>query len=458
MLKRKIDAYIRNYYETNRNALLITGARQIGKTYSIREFGKTFKSFIEINFLENPDATAIFKGAKSSADILLRLSAIATKPLIKGETLIFFDEVQGDTKGGRVTGRSTAALETNRMLDKMRVRINRHYQEIMERDNFVTAEKVKNAFLGLEHRYHTLMQVFRQHNEDYEKQVEAGMKAKGTLLKYRTVYKHMQEFLDIRYHVKDIALKELTPAFISDFEMFLRTDKHCCTNTVWLYVCPLRTMVFIAINNEWLTRDPFREYEIKKEETTRSFLTKDEIRLLMEGKLKNAKQELYRDLYLFCAFTGLSFADMRNLTEENIRTYFDEHEWININRQKTGVVSNIRLLDIANRIIGKYRGLCGDGRIFPVPHYNTCLAGIRAVAKRCGITKHITWHQSRHTAATTIFLSNGVPIETVSSMLGHKSIKTTQIYAKITKEKLNQDMENLAARLNGVEEFAGCTI
>ena len=321
-----------------------------------------------------------------------------------------------DTKGGRVTGRSSAALETNRMLDKMRVRINKHYQEIMERDNFVTAEKVKNAFLGLEHRYHTLMQVFRQHNEDYEKQVDAGMKAKGTLLKYRTVYKHLQEFLTIRYRVKDIALKELTPAFISDFEMFLRTDKHCCTNTVWLYVCPLRTMVFIAINNEWLTRDPFREYEIKKEETTRSFLTKEEIRLLMEGRLKNAKQELYRDLYLFCAFTGLSFADMRNLTEENIHTYFDEHEWININRQKTGVVSNIRLLDIAKRIIDKYRGLCGNGRIFPVPHYNTCLAGIRSVAKRCGITKHITWHQSRHTAATTVFLSNGVPIETVSSM------------------------------------------
>ena len=143
-----------------------------------------------------------------------------------------------DTKGGRVTGRSTAALETNRMLDKMRVRINKHYQEIMERDNFVTAEKVKNAFLGLEHRYHTLLQVFRQHNEDYAKQVEAGMKAKGTFDKYKIVYKHLQEFLTIRYHVKDIALKELTPAFISDFEMFLRTDKHCCTNTVWLYVCP----------------------------------------------------------------------------------------------------------------------------------------------------------------------------------------------------------------------------
>ena len=204
-----------------------------------------------------------------------------------------------DTKGGRVTGRSTAALETNRMLDKMRVRINKHYQEIMERDNFVTAEKVKNAFLGLEHRYHTLLQVFRQHNEDYAKQVEAGMKAKGTFDKYKIVYKHLQEFLTIRYHVKDIALKELTPAFISDFEMFLRTDKHCCTNTVWLYVCPLRTMVFIAINNEWLTRDPFREYEIKKEETTRSFLTKDEIRLLMEGKLKMLDEHGYPDACIY---------------------------------------------------------------------------------------------------------------------------------------------------------------
>ena len=131
---------------------------------------------------------------------------------------------------------------------------------------------------------------------------------------------------------------------------------------------------------------------------------------------------------------------------------------LEVNRQKTGVESNIRLLDLPRRIIEKYRGLCEDGRIFPVPHYMTCLYGIRAVAKRCGITKHLTWHQSRHTAATTVFLSNGVPIETVSSMLGHKSIKTTQIYAKITKEKLNQDMENLVARLGSIEEFKGCNI
>ena len=366
---------------------------------------------------------------------------------------ITIDPKVWDTKSGRATGRSAAAIEANRMLDNMRVSINKHYREIMDRDNYVTAEKVKNAFLGLEHRCRTLLQVFKQHNEDYEKMYEAGMKAKATLLKYQCVYRHLEEFIYQRYHIRDIALKELTPAFISDFDIFLRTEKNCCTNTVWLYLCPLRTMVSIAISNEWLSRDPFRDYEVKKEQTTRYFLTKDEIRQLMDGKLKNAKQELYRDLFVFCIFTGLSFSDMRNLSEENIRTYFDEHLWISINRQKTGVQSNIRLLDIPKKILEKYRGLREDGKIFTVPHYMTCLYGIRAVAKRCGITKHLTWHMSRHTMATEICLTNGVPIETVSSILGHKNITTTQIYAKITKEKLNQDMENLSTRLGNIEEY-----
>lgn len=371
---------------------------------------------------------------------------------------ITIDPKVWDTKSGRVTGRSAVAIEANRMLDNMRVSINKHYREIMDRDNYVTAEKVKNAFLGLEHRCRTLLQVFKQHNEDYEKMYEAGMKAKATLLKYQCVYRHLEEFIYQRYHVRDIALKELTPAFISDFDIFLRTEKNCCTNTVWLYLCPLRTMVSIAISNEWLSRDPFRDYEVKKEQTTRYFLTKDEIRQLMDGKLKNAKQELYRDLFVFCIFTGLSFSDMRNLSEENIRTYFDEHLWISINRQKTGVQSNIRLLDIPKKILEKYRGLREDGKIFSVPHYMTCLYGIRAVAKRCGITKHLTWHMSRHTMATEICLTNGVPIETVSSILGHKNITTTQIYAKITKEKLNQDMENLSTRLGNIEEYVANTL
>lgn len=363
-----------------------------------------------------------------------------------------------DAKTGRATGRSTMALETNRMLDKIRVKINGHYQEIMDRDNYVTAEKVKNAFLGLEHRQYTLLKVFERYNEDYEKLYDAGMKSKSSLSKYQTVYKHLKEFIYQRYHLSDIALKELTPAFITDFDMFLRVDKHCCNNTVWIYTCPLRTMVSIAINNGWLVRDPFCDYEIQKEDTERGWLTREEINLLMNGKLKNAKQELVRDLFLFCCFTGLSFTDMRNLSVENLRTYFDEHLWIYMHRQKTGVQSNIRLLDIPLQIIEKYKGLGKGDKVLPVPAYMNCLNGINAVAKRCGITKRLTWHMSRHTMATEICLTNNVPIETVSSILGHKNIKTTQIYAKITKEKLNKDMENLSAQLGNIQEYSGASI
>ena len=360
-----------------------------------------------------------------------------------------------DTKGGRMTGKSMLALEVNRKLDKMRVSINKHYQEILDRDNYVTAEKVKNAFLGLEYRCQTLLKVYAQYNEDYEKLYKAGMRSWGSLRRYRCVYRHLQEFLQSRYHVNDISLKELNPAFITDFEAFLRTDKHLCENSLSVYMLPLRTMVFRAIDNGWLTRDPFHDYKVPKVETTRGFLTKEEIHLLMNAELKRKTMQLIRDLYLFCCFTGLSFADLKNLKEEHIQTFFDDSEWIMIDRQKTGVRATIKLLDYPKSIMEKYRGLCADGRIFPVPCYSDCRGILLRVAKRCGITKHLTWHMSRHTMATEICLTNGVPIETVSSILGHKNIKTTQIYAKITKEKLNKDMDKLSLQLNHIEEYMG---
>ncbi len=360
-----------------------------------------------------------------------------------------------DTKGGRIKGKSAMALEENRKLDKMRVCINKNYQEIMDRDSFVTAEKVKNAFWGLEYRSQTLMKVYRQFNEDYEKLYKAGMRSRSSYRKYLCVYRHLLEFLNTRFHVNDIALKELTPAFISDIEAFLRTDKHICENSLSIYILPLRSMVFKAMDNGWLTRDPFREYKVPKVDTTRGFLTKEEIHLLMNVELKRKTMQLIRDLYLFCCFTGLAFADLKNLKEEHIQTFFDDSEWIVINRQKTGVRATIKLLDYPKSIMEKYRGLCADGRIFPVPCYSDCRGILLRIAKRCGITKHLTWHMSRHTMATEICLTNGVPIETVSSILGHKNIKTTQIYAKITKEKLNKDMDKLSLQLNHIDEYMG---
>lgn len=172
-----------------------------------------------------------------------------------------------NTETGRMTGRSVAAQEANKMLDGIRVKINNHYREIVDRDGFVTAEKVKNAFLGLEYRHETLLKVYEQFNSDFDKLVQAGMRAKSTQQKYLTVYDHLKRFLETRYHVSDIALKEIAPAFINDFELYLRTENHCSHNTVWVYLMPLRKMISIAIENGWLLRDPFIKHEISMEET-----------------------------------------------------------------------------------------------------------------------------------------------------------------------------------------------
>ena len=362
-----------------------------------------------------------------------------------------------DTKGGRMTGKSMLALEVNRKLDKMRVSISKYYQEILDRDNFVTAEKVKNAFLGLEYRCHTLMKVYAQAKDEVEKQYKAGMNSLGTFKKFRIGYAYVGEFLQSHYNLKDIALKELSLPFITDYETFLRTDKHLKINSAMVLVRNLRVMIFRAIDREWLVKDPFRRYEYKYEETTREILTKEEIHLLMETPISSKKMSLVRDLFLFCCFTGLVFIDLYNLKGENVKEFFDGGEWIVIHRQKTGTEANIKLLDYPKQIMEKYRGLCEDGRVFPVPIYKSCMRALERLGKKCGITKHLTWHVSRHTFATSICLSNGVPIETVSSLLGHKNIKTTQIYAKITKEKLNKDkdMDKLSLQLNHIEEYMG---
>lgn len=353
---------------------------------------------------------------------------------------------------GRMTGRSLVAQETNRMLDKIRVGINKSYQEICDHDNYVTAEKVRNAFLGMGMNHETLLAVFRQHNEDYAKQV-GKIKSQRSYWKYCIVYKHLSEFIKQRYKVSDIALKELAPAFITDFELFLRTEKNHCNNTVWSYMMPFRSIIFMAINNGWLQHDPFYAYSITKEETKRGFLSKEEIKLLIDGTFKKKGYELVRDLFLFCTFTGLTFIDMKNLTKDNLQLSFDGHLWIKTNRQKTGVESNIRLLDIPLQIIRKYEGTAGGNLLLPVPSYANCKYDLKVIAKKCGIDKNVTWHMSRHTYATTICLSNDVPIETLSKMLGHRSIRTTQIYAKITGEKISRDMEQLAQKLESIDSF-----
>lgn len=240
---------------------------------------------------------------------------------------------------------------------------------------------------------------------------------------------HVANYIKQEYNREDIYLKELNLAFINGFEHYLRTERNCSTNTIWNYMIGVKHIVSIARNAGQLAINPFAGYLISPEQKDRGFLTKEELQLLINAKMKNAQYELVRDLFVFSSFCGLSYSDVKNLTKSNLQTSFDGHLWIITRRQKTNTDSSIRLLEVPKRIIEKYKGYSRDNRIFPVPSNSSCNAILKKIAKQCGINKRLTYHVSRHTFSTTVTLSQGVPIETVSRMLGHTNIKTTQIYA-----------------------------
>jgi len=262
----------------------------------------------------------------------------------------------------------------------------------------------------------------------------------------------MESYIKQEYKRDDVFLKELNLAFINGFEHYLRTERACSTNTIWMYMIGVKHIVSIARNSGQLAINPFAGYLISPEQKDRGFLNKEELQLLINAEMKNKQYELVRDLFVFSCFCGLSYSDVKNLTKDNIQTSFDGHLWIITRRQKTNTDSSIRLLEVPKRIIEKYKGYTMDNRVFPVPSNTTCNKILKKIAKQCGIKTRLSYHVSRHTFGTLLTISQGVPIETVSKMMGHTNIKTTQIYAKITKEKISQDMEILSHKLAKLEK------
>lgn len=356
-----------------------------------------------------------------------------------------------DVKNNRASGKSVEAQRINRAVDKIRVEINRRYHELMQTGGYVTAAKLKDAYLGIGVKQETLLKLFDRHNAKFAKKVEHS-RAKGTFQRYITVCKHLHEFIPYTYKREDIPLKELNLTFINDFEYFLRTEKRCRTNTVWGYMIVLKHIVAIARNDGRLPFNPFAGYINSPESVDRGYLTKSEIQTLMDAPMKNAYHELVRDMFVFSVFTGLAYSDVKNLTTDNLQTFFDGNLWIITRRKKTNTESNIRLLDVPRKIIEKYRGLARDNKVFPMPSNTTCNKILKEIGRQCGFKTRLSTHVARHTNATTVLLSNGVPIETVSRLLGHTNIKTTQIYAKITSQKISQDMEALSHKLEDMEK------
>ena len=357
-----------------------------------------------------------------------------------------------DLKYGRVEGKSAKALGINQKLDNIRARIDTLYEDMLKHEGFVTAQKLKLAFLGVGIMEDSLLKVFKKNNDDFGKMVVQGERSESTYYKYKIVYNHVAEFIKSRYHRDDMAFRELTCDFIREFDFFLRIDKKCTHNTVWVYTMPLYRVAEIAVKNGLIRKNPFEDYEIAMKENDRSYLLKENVESLLLHNPSKQNYEIVKDLFVFSCFTGLSYIDIKQLKSTNIQSFFDGHDWIISRRQKSDVASNVRLMEIPKRIIEKYKGTTRNDFIFPVPTNKICNSHIGKLVQELEIVteQKVTFHTARHTFGT-MFLTEGVPLESLSKMMGHKNISTTQIYAKITSQKISKDMDLVSHKFAGME-------
>ncbi len=370
-------------------------------------------------------------------------------------TKLSVDLKKWNLKFGKVSGRSNEVKSINQKLDTIRVRINQCYSEILHKDQFVSVQKVKNKFLGIGNESDFVIPFFKKHNQSLEKEEGINL-AKATLYRYSITYKHLKNFLTSEYHNIDIRFQEINQSFIQEFKLFLQIKMKLSHNTIWNYMGVFSKIINVAIKKEIITRSPFNDYKVSYNNPDRNFLIKQEIEQFNAVIPQNKCEELVKDLFIFSCFTGLAYIDVKNLKKSELQTFLDGSLWIIKRRQKTSSQSNIRMLDIPKKITEKYQDF-SDEFVFPMPSYPTIRKYLKSLQYKSKINKHITFHIARHTFAT-LFLSENVPLESVSKMMGHSNLSTTLIYAKITNKKISHDLDRLEQQIKPFEQQMLSTI
>lgn len=388
---------------------------------------------------------------EGKTSVMLRIY-LNNERLSLGSTGISVKSSQWDKEKERIKGRTTEALNTNLQLDNIASGLQSIFRRI-EMSDVVSLERIKSEFLGKKEEIDTLMQLFEKHNGDVAKQVGVSV-GKATLQKYNVCKRHFSEFLEKQYKRSDLKLTELTYVVIREFDLYLRTEVGQNPNTATKTMKTFKTITLLGQKMGVLLHDPFMNHRFHIEPVNRGFLTDEEILLIANKDLSISRLELVRDIFIFSSFTGLAYIDVSNLTPDHIVTLGDK-QWIMTQRQKTSVETNVLLLDIPKAIIAKYGGKTyRNGKLFPMLTNQKTNSYLKEIADICGIKKNLTFHLARHTFAT-MSLSKGVPMESVSKMLGHTNIRTTQIYARITNKKIEHDMEELADKLNKFNDAMG---
>lgn len=352
-----------------------------------------------------------------------------------------------NVQAGKVYGKTDYARNVNAYLDTLQQKVFESKRRLIELDIEVTAYAIKDLMLGnnINKQKHMLIELFKHHNEQMKALIGQDY-AQGTYQIFNRTLNHTQCFLNDYLKVSDIGITKLDYDFISQFEFWLKSVRKCDHNTAIKYLSNFKKIVINYVRSGKLQRDPFLGFRLTKREVEKYALTENQLKAIAQEKFSVQRLSLVRDIFLFCCFTGLAYADVQKLKHSEIIDGVDGEKWIVAKRQKTNVTSRIPLLPGALEIIDRYTDNveCAlRGRVLPVLSNQKMNAYLKEIADVCGIHTNLTFHIARHTFATTVTLSNGVPIETVSKMLGHRNLKTTQHYAKILDRKISDDMKKL---------------
>ena len=363
------------------------------------------------------------------------------------------NEKQWDNRLQRVKGKSEATQVINNYLEEMHTQVNRYYNLFMNSDRPITIDDFKSKFQGGRGSSFSLIQVFEESN----KLIKLGLGHKyseSTYNQYLTTLDRLKKFLKKQYKTSDIELAKLDISFMSRFENFLRTEYGIGDNTVMKHLKQIKKVAHYAMKLRYIKFDPFFGYQTTYSEVDRGYLTRDELKRIEEKRLRIKRLEEVRDVFVFVCYTGLSYGDLKSFSKDYLTIGIDGKKWIKFERKKTGVKSSIPLLSPAQAILDKYKcdpECIAYEKLLPVKSNQKLNSYLAEIAELCEIDKHITMHLARHTFATTVTLTNGVSIESVKQMLGHKNLSTTQIYSRVTDTKVSEDMSRLQERLNNTE-------
>ncbi|TKT92681.1 site-specific integrase [Dyadobacter frigoris] len=346
---------------------------------------------------------------------------------------------------GRKNGTKEDVRILNAYLDTLQAKIYEIHRRLVEADEEITAEIIRNHLNGTAAKSRFIIALFQEHNDRVANLVNKDF-APGTLTRYKTTLDHSRDFIRWKYKADDIDIFKLNHEFITDFEYWLKSVRNIGHNTAIKYLATFKKIVIICIKNGWLPRDPFHAYKMSKREVDRAALTAEELSKISKRRFDHQRLSQVRDIFLFCCYTGLAYIDVYKMSRTEIITGIDGEKWLVIKRQKTDTPSRIPLLPQALFILKKYDKdpQCEiKGQLLPVLSNQKMNSYLKEIAVLCRINKVITFHLARHTFATTVTLTNGVPMESVSKMLGHRNLKTTQQYAKIVDVKVSEDMKKL---------------